>query len=97
MTKRTFLDSKRLNSVNSHRDRVGRGREMQNRRCFCSRLLSSRLKSVNVTGIGAGLVVPSLAAASQKCAGTRASMPTGIRVRGSSEVTVLVSAPIISS
>ena len=41
-----LLDSKRLNSVNSHRDREGRGREMQNGR-FWTRLLSSRLQIVN--------------------------------------------------
>ena len=42
----TFYVS-RLKSVNSHRDRGGRGRETQNCRYFWTRLGSSRLKSVN--------------------------------------------------
>ena len=43
----TRLGSSRLKSVNSHRDRGGRGRETQNCRHFWTCLGCSRLKSVN--------------------------------------------------
>ena len=43
----TRLASSRLKSVNSHRDRGGRGREAQNCRHFWTRPGSSGLKSVN--------------------------------------------------
>ena len=43
----TRLGYLRLKSVNSHRDRGGRGRETQNCRHFWTRLGSSRLKSTN--------------------------------------------------
>ena len=46
----TRLGSSRLKSVNSHRDRGGRGRETQNCRHFWTRLASSCLKSVNSRG-----------------------------------------------
>ena len=41
------LASSRLKSVNRHRDRGGRAREMQNCRHLWTRLGSSRLKSAN--------------------------------------------------
>ena len=50
---RNLLDSKCFNNVNSHRDRVGPGRETQNCRHFWTRLLFSRLKSADShTGSG---------------------------------------------
>ena len=51
----TRLGSWRPKSVNSHRDRRGRGRETQNCRHFWTRLGSSRLKrKKTVTGIAGG-------------------------------------------